>query len=201
MLRRPSLALGLAVCLLTVAIVHPVAAFGQSAPTSASGSTPVGGPADILPEPMPPQPTPLDTWLNTDSMAYGTGALIGIIAFNVYLVPIATAAGTASLQSWLGTRVVATTLAATGGVLTAYAYDLWADRPVNTTYFLSRAGAIAGVAVGSTALAVLGFPPATALVQYSGQWFANRGFLVASGLFGETATYYWLRAGQTNAAP
>ncbi len=193
--RRPSLAFGFAVWLLVVAIVQPVVAFGQSM------SAPGAGPAEILPEPVPLQSTTWDNWVNPDSMAYGTGALLGIIAFNVYLVPIARAAGTASLQSWLGTRVAATTLAATGGVLTAYAYDLWADRPVNTTYFLSRAGAVAGVAVGSTALAVLGFPPATALVQYSGQWFANRGFLVASGLFGETATYYWLKGGQTNVVP
>jgi len=194
MQRRPSLAFGFAVWLLAVAIVHPVAAFAQSAPIPT-------GPADIVPEPLVPPPTSWDTWVNTDSVAYGSGALIGIIAFNIYLVPIAAAAGTASLQSWLGTRVVATTLAATGGVLTAYAYDRWADRPINTTYFLSRAGAVAGVAIGSTALAVLGFPPATALVQYSGQWFANRGFLVAAGLVGETATYYWLKAGQTKVTP
>jgi hypothetical protein len=193
--RRPTFAFALAGWLLTAAIAQPVAAFAQRVPP------PADDPADVLPEAPPRQPTLWDKWVTGDSAAYGTGALIGIVAFNVYLAPIAAAAGATSLRSWLGTRVVATTMAATGGVLTTYAYDRWANRPVDTTYFWSRAGAVAGVGIGSMLLAGLGYPPATALVRYSPQWVANRAFLLGSGVLGESLTYIWLRRGETTPSP
>jgi hypothetical protein len=187
--------LALSVWLLFAVTAAPVAAFAQRVPA------PPSTPADILPEPLPHQATLWERWVTPDSAAYGTGALIGIAAFNFYLAPIAAAASVTSLQSWLGTRVVATTLAASGGVLTTYAYDRWSERPIDATYFLSRIGAVAGVGVGSLLLAGLGYPPATALVRYSPQWVANRAFLLGSGLLGESLAYVWLRRGETSPTP
>jgi hypothetical protein len=92
-------------------------------------------------------------------------------------------------------------MAAGVGVLTTYAYDLWADRPIDYTFFKSRAGAVAGVGVGSAALSVLGFAPAASLVRFSPAWAANRAFLVGSGLVGEGLTYKWLRRNEANSPP
>jgi hypothetical protein len=222
---RHRLTLALAAWLLAVAILQPMGALGQNLPplAAASGARQIGGPVpatpgtsalahgprtvpvdnegDVLPEPLPRAPTLWDRWVTPDTAAYGVGAVIGIIAFYGYFAPIAAAAGPTSLRSWLGTRVMASTLAATGGVLTTYAYDLWANRPVDTIFFKSRAGAVAGVAAGSALLTGLGFPPASALVRFSPAWAANRSFLVGTGLLGESLAYIWLQRADTKPPP
>jgi hypothetical protein len=191
--------LTLAAWLLALTILEPLTAFGQRVPTGGPAAPP--GPVDVLPEPLPPVPTLWSEWATPDTIAYGTGAALGLIGFYFYLAPIAAAAGATSARSWLGTRVVASAMAAGGGVLTTYAYDLWTDRPVDTVFFKSRIGAVAGVGLGSAVLSGLGFPPATALVRFSPGWAANRAFLVGSGIVGEGLAYIWLRPGQANPAP
>jgi hypothetical protein len=193
--------LGFAISFLTLLTLEPMAAFGQRVPVPVSSPITPVGPVDVVPEPMPQQPTLWSKWVTPESTAYGTGALVGIIAFNLYLSPLAAAASAGSLRSWLGARVVASTMAATGGVLTTYAYDRWVDRPIDTTYLWSRAGAVAGVGVGSALLATLGYPSSAAFPTFSAAWAANRAFLVGSGLLGESLTYIWLRRDQTAPSP
>lgn len=189
--------LGFAISFLTLLTLEPMAAFAQRVPAPLSSPITPVGPVDVVPEPLPQQPTLWSKWATPESAAYGTGALIGIVAFNLYLSPLAAAASAGSLRSWLGARVVASTMAATGGVLTTYAYDSWVDRPIDTTYLWSRAGAVAGVGVGSALLATLGYPSSAAFPTFSAGWAANRAFLVGSGLLGESLTYIWLRRDQT----
>jgi hypothetical protein len=197
----------LAAWLMALAIIEPTTAFAQrlppadpSAPPSANGLSPTPPyPGIVMPEPMAPTPTYWSKWATPDTAAYGVGAVVGIGIFYFYLVPIAAAAAPNSAQSWLGTRVVASSVAAGVGVLTTYAYDLWANAPVDSAFFKSRVGAVAGVGVGSAALSLLGFPPSTALVRFSGAWAANRAFLLGSGLAGEGLTYMWLRNDTTPA--
>lgn len=192
--------LGFATCFLMLLTLEPMVAFGQRVPAPVASPIMPVGPIDVVPEPMPPQPTLWSKWANADSASYGTGALIGIIAFNLYLSPFAAAASAGSLRSWLGIRVVATTMAATGGVLTTYAYDRWADRPIDAAYLWSRAGAVAGVGLGSALLAGLGYPSSATLPTFSAAWAANRAFLVSAGVLGESLAYVWLRRDKTTPA-
>ncbi len=199
----------LAAWLLALAIIEPTTAFAQRLSPAGPSTPPYANtvpasasyPGVVLPEPMQPTPTLWSKWATPDTAAYGVGAVIGIGIFYFYLVPIAAAAAPTSARSWLGTRVVASSMAAGVGVLTTYAYDVWANAPVDYTFFKSRVGAVAGVGGGSAALSLLGFPPSTALVRFSGAWAANRAFLVGSGLAGEGLTYTWLRRNETNPAP
>jgi hypothetical protein len=196
--------LTLAAWLLVLTILEPLTAFGQRQPTGGPAAPPglvPPGSGDVLPEPLPPVPTLWSEWATPDTFAYGAGAALGLVGFYFYLAPIAAAASATSWRSWLGTRVVASATAAGGGVLTTYAYDLWSNRPIDTVFFKSRIGAVAGVGVGSAALSVWGFPPATALVRFSPAWAANRAFLVGSGIVGEGLAYLWLRRSQANPAP
>jgi hypothetical protein len=199
-----------------VACLRPVAAFSQTAPAqppriAASAVTPSPGtpsPAppgqfEVLPEPRPPEPT-WTSWLTEpDTIAEGTGALIGFIAFNFYVAPIAAAAGPGAtgLQAWLGTRVVASTLAATGAVLTTTAYDAWSGQPLNYMIFWGRGGAVAGVAAGSALLGVLGYPASATLTRFSPAWAANRSFLVGTALLGDWAATTWARSRQATKPP
>ena len=100
------------------------------------------------------------------------------------------------MQSLLGTRVIATTLAATGAILTTYVYDRWTDQPTDYTYFWSRGGAVVGVGVGTAMLATFGYPVAATYVRFSPPWVANRAFLVGAGLLGGWMTDTWIRRGQ-----
>jgi hypothetical protein len=197
--------LTLAAWLLVLTILEPLTAFGQRLPIGdpAAPPGPVPPRQEVLPlpEPLPPVPTLWSEWATPDTFAYGAGAALGLVGFYFYLSPIAAAAGATSWRSWLGTRVMASATAAGGGVLTTYAYDLWTDRPVDTVFFKSRIGAVAGVGVGSALLSGLGFPPATALVRFSPAWAANRAFLVGSGIVGEGLAYLWLRPSQPNPPP
>ena len=199
-MQRPFvLALGL--WLVIAAGVRPIAAFGQAAPAQAPSVSP--GPIDVLPEPKPPAPT-ITSWLTEpDTIAEGTGAVIGFIAFNFYVAPIAAAAGPGAtgLQAWLGTRVVASTLAATGAVLTTTAYDVWSGRPLNYMMYWGRGGAVAGVAAGSALLGVLGYPASAALTRFSPAWAANRSFLVGTALLGDWAATTWARGRQSIQPP
>ena len=194
---------------MALAMMEPTTALAQRVPSAGPATPPYANtlsptpsyPGVVMPEPMAPTPTYWSKWATPDTAAYGVGAVVGIGIFYFYLVPVAAAAAPNSAQSWLGTRVVASSVAAGVGVLTTYAYDLWANAPVDYTFFKSRVGAVAGVGAGSAALSLLGFPPSTALVRFSGAWAANRAFLVGSGLAGEGLTYMWLRRNETTQAP
>jgi hypothetical protein len=77
--------LGFAISFLTLLTFEPMAAFGQRVPAPVSSSIMPVGPVDVVPEPMPQPPTLWSKWVTPESTAYGTGALVGIIAFNLYL--------------------------------------------------------------------------------------------------------------------
>lgn len=193
--------------LIIAAGFRPATAFSQTAPAQPSrvAASPSGpsGPIDVLPEPKPPAPSVMSWLTEPDTIAEGTGALIGFIAFNFYVAPIAAAAGPAAtgLQSWLGTRVVASTLAATGAVLTTTAYDVWSGRPLNYVMYWGRGGAVAGVAAGSALLGVMGYPASAALSRFSPAWVANRSFLVGTALLGDWAASNWARSRQSTQPP
>jgi hypothetical protein len=202
-----SFVLTLGVCLAIATGLRPDAAFSQAAPAQpppvVSSPLALPGQFDVLPEPKPPEPT-WTSWLTEpDTIAEGTGAVIGFIAFNFYVAPIAAAAGPGAtgLQAWLGTRVVASTLAATGAVLTTTAYDVWSGRPLNYMIFWGRGGAVAGVAAGSALLGVLGYPASATLARFSPAWAANRSFLVGTALLGDWATTNWARSRQSPQPP
>ena len=194
MRRTPTLIL--AAWLLALALFQPFSAFGQTASTRPAT-------IDVLPEPIPPTPPLWRKYVSQETVVHGAGALIGIIAFNFYVAPLAVASGVGAgpVRSLLSTRVMATTLAATGAVLTTYVYDRWTDQPIDTIYLWSRAGAVAGVAAGTGLLAGLGYPPSIALARFSPEWVANRSFLVGSALLGAWMTEVWMRRRQTDQPP
>jgi hypothetical protein len=203
-MQRPFI-LALGLWLMIATTLRPAAAFSQTAPPPPAAAPPSmpSGPIDVLPEPKPPEPTWTSLLTDPDTIAEGTGAVVGFIAFNFYVAPIAAAAGPGAtgLQAWLGTRVVASTLAATGAVLTTTAYDIWSGRPLNTVMFWGRGGAVAGVAAGSALLGVLGYPASATLARFSPAWVANRSFLVGTALLGDWAATNWARGPKSTRPP
>jgi len=179
---------------LPLATLQPATAHAQD--VSARAQVPVVPPRLlVVPEPTPPSGWRWDHVVTTERMVQGAGALLGIVAFNFYVAPLSAASGVgaaATIRGMLGTRVVASSLAATGAALTTYLYDRWNDRPIDYNYLWSRGGAVVGVGVGSALLTVLGFPSSTALSRFSPAWTANRAFLVGSGFLGGWLTDFYL---------
>jgi hypothetical protein len=178
---------------LAVTLVDPTAAFAQRVPVVGQVA-----PIDVMPEPGVPANPAWKMTVTPETIVHGVGAIIGIAAFSFYVAPLSaiSVVGGASVQSLLGTRVVATTLAAAGAILTTYIYDRWTDQPIDYTYFWSRGGAVVGVGVGTAMLATFGYPVAATYVRFSPPWVANRAFLVGAGLLGGWMTDSWIRRGQ-----
>lgn len=186
--------------LLAVTPLQTTAAFAQA----------IAAPPTLPPAPAAAWPDPL-AWtgtngrdlVTTETVVQGAGALIGIVAFNFYVAPLSAASGVGgvTVRSLLGSRVVATTLAATGAVLTTYIYDRWTDQPLDYTYFWSRGGAIVGVGAGTALLAQLGYPPSATYARFSPPWVANRAFLFGSALLGIWGTKAWLRRDEPEPPP
>ncbi len=196
MRRTPTLIL--AAWLLALALFQPFSAFGQTPSTRPAVTNVITGTNSAH---------AADIWRKFVSQENRRACCrvrsVGIIAFTFYVAPLAVASGVGAgpVRSLLGTRVMATTLAATGAVLTTYIYDRWTDQPIDYTYLWSRAGAVAGVAAGSGLLAGLGYPPSIALTRFSPEWIANRSFLVGTALLGAWMTDVWLRRRQTDPSP
>jgi hypothetical protein len=152
---------------------------------------------------MPSQQSAWGGLLSAHTIVHAAGALIGIVAFNLYVAPlIAASAGSVTvLPSLVDPRVIATTVAATGAVLTGYVYDRWTDQPIDSAYMWRRGGFVVGVAAGSEMLAVLGYPASAAVPQFSPPGIANRVFLVGSGLLGGWLTDLWVNRGQATHPP
>jgi hypothetical protein len=141
--------------------------------------------------PAPPAPAQsMSTWEwppPPQLLAQGVGALIGFGAFSLFLAPqAATATGP---LSFLGNRIMATVMAATGAVAGTYAYDLWAGLPTDYAYFWHRGGFVAGVAAGVALFGVLGYPAGGGTTWFG--WAANRVTLVGAGLYGAWVTDHW----------
>ncbi|MEA2738596.1 MAG: hypothetical protein QOH05_1903 [Acetobacteraceae bacterium] len=182
---------------LAFALIDPAAALAQRVPDD-PGRGPAGQ-TDVMPEAAPPAPSGWSTVVGPETIVHAVGGFIGIAAFSFYVAPLSAASGVgaASVQSLLGTRVVATTLAATGAVLTTYIYDRWTDQPIDYTYFWSRAGAVVGVGAGTAVLATLGYPASASYARFSPPWVANRAFLISAGLLGAWMTDAWMRRDQS----
>jgi hypothetical protein len=207
---RPASTFAIAVCLLAALTLHPVASFGQRLPPQTTiapafrGAVPTPGtPGSPAPEIMLSQPSTWGGLLTPHTIVHAAGALIGIVAFNLYVAPLiaASAGGVAVTPSLVDPRVVATTLAAAGAVLTGYVYDRWTGQPIDRAYMWSRGGFVVGVAAGSEMLAVVGYPSSAAVPQFSPPGLANRVFLVSTGLVGAWLTNLWVNQGQAKHTP
>ena len=84
---------------------------------------------------------------------------------------------------------MATVMAASGAVAATYAYDRWADSPVDYAYFWHRGGFVVGMAAGVATFGVLGYPVATNSTWFG--WAANRAALMGTGLLGAWGTDQW----------
>ena len=193
-------------CLLLAVLLPFATLYPKPASAQATGPSALPKPSDqlILPEPAISSETGWSSYITTERMVQGAGALLGIVAFNFYVAPLSVASGVgagASIRSLLGTRVTASMLAAAGAVMTTYIYDRWTDQPINYDYFWSRGGAVVGVGAGSALLTIFGFPSATALPRFSPAWVANRGFLVGTALLGAWMTDLYLDSKKPVAAP
>ena len=187
--------------LLAVVPIVPVTAYAQGA--SSQSQMTRSFPVDVLPEPVPPAPTGWNTVVSTDTIVHAAGGLLGIVAFNFYVAPLyaVSGVGVASVQSLIASRIAATTLAATGAVVTTYFYDRLTEQPIDYTYFWSRSGAVAGVGAGTAWLAAMGYRASTAFPRFSPPWVANRAFLVGAGLAGAWLTDTWMRRDQPAKRP
>jgi hypothetical protein len=190
---HPARLCALAGWLLLVSAAGPCVANAQTV-TQVVDQTPQQSMVLPLPEPAPQSATNWRSYVTPKRLAEGAGALLGFVAFNFYVAPLSAVSGVgaaASLRSWLGTRVAASTLAATGAVATGYAYDRWAGNPIDYGYAWERGGAVVGVGAGSALLAVLGYPASATLPRFSAAWTANRSFLLGSALLGAWLTEKW----------
>jgi hypothetical protein len=151
-------------------------------------------PAPTEPSPQrtasPPSAPAQDLWAwrpSAELLAQIAGAFAGIGAYSLLLAP--QAAGSSGIASLLGNRIMATVMAASGAVAATYAYDRWADSPVDYAYFWHRGGFVVGMAAGVATFGVLGYPVVTNSTWFG--WAANRAALMGTGLLGAWGTDQW----------
>jgi hypothetical protein len=171
-----------------------------------------GGPAlaDAAAQPAPATP-PVDARL----ALLGAGAVLGVVAFGLLTGPLGTAplaGGTLApvpIAVSLGSRLIAATAAAAGGLGAAWIYSKVTGRPVDMAYGETLAvGALGGVAIGNLLAGGLGVIPyyAGSGVAIAGPYgtaafqAASRIYVVTSGVLGAWAADWWYRS-QPPAAP
>ena len=152
-----------------------------------------------------------------DLWAAGTGAIAGVVAFNILtapfgIVPLAGGALAAVPTSVaLGSRLIAVTTAAGGALAATWAYDQWTGGRSDYHYILALgAGALAGVAAGNYLSAgFLGRPPLAAgagIANAAGGWASaaaqasSRIYAVGSGVLGAWSADWLYRRNAVQAA-
>jgi hypothetical protein len=164
----------------------------------------IGGPAlaDAAPETSPP--------VDSRLALLGAGAVLGVVAFGLLTGPLGTAplAGGSlapvPVAVSLGSRLIAATTAAAGGLSAAWLYSKVTGRPVDMAYGATlAAGALGGVAIGNLLTGGgLGSIPyyAGAGTATAGQLAsaafqaASRIYVVTSGVLGVWAADWWYRS-------
>lgn len=134
---------------------------------------------------------------STELVAQGAGALAGVALFTWVIAPQAAAAG--QPFSILGSRLTATMLAGTGAVVSTFATDLWAGRPLNHAYAWHRGGFAAGVAAWFGVTGLLGHP--LPLGNDWLLWSVDRAALLGAGTAGAWIVDSWARAEGKEKAP
>ena len=122
--------------------------------------------------------------------AQGIGALAGLGLYSFYIAPQA-----GIFQG----RVLATAFAGLCAVGANFAYDIWADQPIDYEYFWHRSGFVLGIAAGILVFGAVGYPAGTSSTWLS--WAGNRAALFGTGLAGAWYVDRWHAAKPASAVP
>ena len=189
----------LAGTLAALPVLWPSEAWAQAAEQGRPPTPPDVEETIAPPVPLVLRKPPIDHRL----MAVGTGAVVGIVAFNVLAAPLGAVplAGAALAEVpysiALGSRLIATATAGAGALASTFAYDRWTGHESDYRYLTAlAAGALGGVALGNVLTGTIGTLPYFAgageaagagPMASSAAQAASRVYVIASGVLGAWA--------------